>query len=244
MLYLIGLGLNCKDISLNALEAIKKCNKLYLEYYTNLGCNKNKLEKLIKKKVALANREFIENNSSKILNEAKYYNVAILVYGDPLIATTHINYLIDARKAKIKFKVIHASSIFNAITDAGLSIYNFGKTTSIPFDNENIIAPVNVIRNNLKLGLHTLILLDLDPEKSRFLKINEALGYLIKYNLDLNLITCTNLGTDKAKIKYGKASELLKLKFDNIGCLIIPGKLHFIEKEALELLKQKDLYIT
>ena len=237
MLYLIGLGLNCKDINLNALEAIKKCNKLYLEYYTNLGCNKDKLEKSFKKKVMLANRELIENNSSKILNEARYYNVAILVYGDPLIATTHINYLIDARKVKIKVKVIHASSIFNAITDTGLSIYNFGKTTSIPFNNENIIAPVNVIKDNLKLGLHTLILLDLDPINNKFLTINEALKYLLKHNLDLRLLACTNLGTEKAKIKYDKASELVKLKFDYLGCLIIPGKLHFVEKEALEFWK-------
>ena len=236
MLYLIGLGLDCKDISLNVLEIIKKCRKVYLENYTSLGCKVNELKKLINKDVIIANRELIEN-SNKILNEAKKDNIAILVYGDPLIATTHINYLIEARKAKIKVKVIHNISIFNAIADTGLSLYHFGKTTSIPFNYENIIAPVNVIRDNLKLGLHTLILLDLDPEKNKFLGINEALEYLIKHNLDLNLITCTNLGTDKAKIKYGKASELVKLKFDNIGCLIIPGKLHFVEQEALELLK-------
>ena len=236
MLYLIGLGLDCKDLSLNVLETIKKCKKIYLESYTSIGCNVNELKKLINKDVIIANRELIEN-SNKILNEAKKDNIAILVYGDPLIATTHINYLIEARKAKIKVKVIHNISIFNAIADTGLSLYHFGKTTSIPFNYENIIAPVNVIRDNLKLGLHTLILLDLDPEKNKFLGINEALEYLIKHNLDLNLITCTNLGTDKAKIKYGKASELVKLKFDNIGCLIIPGKLHFVEQEALELLK-------
>ena len=236
MLYLIGLGLDCKDISLNVLEIIKKCRKVYLENYTSLGCKVNELKKLINKDVIIANRELIEN-SNKILNEAKKDNIAILVYGDPLIATTHINYLIEARKAKIKVKVIHNISIFNAIADTGLSLYHFGKTTSIPFNYENIIAPVNVIRDNLKLGLHTLILLDLDPEKNKFLGINEALEYLIKHNLDLNLITCTNLGTDKAKIKYGKEFELVKLKFDNIGCLIIPGKLHFVEQEALELLK-------
>ena len=73
MLYLIGLGLTCKDISLSALESIKKCKKIYLENYTSLGCSKKELESLIKKDVIIANRELIENNSSKILNEAKKY---------------------------------------------------------------------------------------------------------------------------------------------------------------------------
>ena len=34
MLYLIGLGLNEKGISLEGLEVIKKCRKVYLEEYT------------------------------------------------------------------------------------------------------------------------------------------------------------------------------------------------------------------
>ena len=237
MLYLIGLGLDCKDISLNALESIKKCKKLYLEYYTNLGCGIKELENLFNKKVTLANRELIENHANKILNEAKNNDIAILVYGDPLIATTHINYLIEAKKANIKIQIVHATSIFNAITETGLSLYNFGKTTSIPFNNENITAPIKVIKDNLKMDMHTLILLDLDPENDKFLTVNQALTYLIKHDLNLNLLACTNLGTNKAKIKYRKASDLIKLKFDNLGCLIIPGNLHFREKEALELLK-------
>jgi diphthine synthase len=37
VLYIIGLGLgNEKDITLKGLEAIKSCQKLYLEYYTSI----------------------------------------------------------------------------------------------------------------------------------------------------------------------------------------------------------------
>ena len=36
MLYLIGLGLDKKDISLNAFESLKKCKKVYFENYTNV----------------------------------------------------------------------------------------------------------------------------------------------------------------------------------------------------------------
>ena len=34
MLYIIGLGLNEKSISLEGIEAIEKCEKIYLESYT------------------------------------------------------------------------------------------------------------------------------------------------------------------------------------------------------------------
>jgi len=42
VLYIIGLGLgNEKDITLKGLEAIKSCQKLYLEYYTSILGNGN-----------------------------------------------------------------------------------------------------------------------------------------------------------------------------------------------------------
>ncbi len=236
MLYLVGLGLNCNDISLNALNVIKKCKKLYLENYTSVGCEVKDLEKIIKKKVILADRELIENNSSKIIYEAKKENIAILVYGDPLSATTHVNYLIDCKKLKIKFKVIHSSSILTAIGETGLSLYNFGKITSIPFNNKNVITPIKVIKDNLKLGLHTLILFDLDSKNNKFLTINEVLDYLLRNSINMKCLACSALGTEKQEIKYGEAKGLIKLKFDKFPqCLIIPGKLHFIEEEALKL---------
>jgi len=235
MLYLIGLGLTCKDISLNALEAIKECKKLYLESYTSLGCSVKDLERIINKKVIIANRELIENNSNNILNEAKNFNIGILVYGDPLSATTHVNYLISCKKLNIKFKVIHASSILTAVAETGLSLYNFGKTTSIPFNNKNIITPINVIKDNLRSGLHTLILLDLDPENKKFLTINEALEYLQRNNLNMKCVVCSALGTNKQEIKYNNMGELKKTKFNKFPqCLVIPGKLHFVEEKALK----------
>ncbi len=237
MLYLIGLGLACKDISLNVLEAIKKCKKVYLESYTSLGCGKKELETLIKKKVVIANRNIIENSQEEILKEAKNKDIAILVYGDPLTATTHINYLIDCRKQRIKVKVIHSSSILTAISETGLFLYNFGKITSIPFNNKNVNAPIKVLKDNLSLGLHTLFLLDLDPENKKFLTINDALDYLLRNKVNLNCVACSALGTEKQEIDYGEIKELIKSRFNKFPqCIIIPGKLHFIEEEALKLL--------
>jgi len=239
MLYLVGLGLNCRDISLNALESIKKCRKIYLENYTSSGNSAKEFEKLTCKKFILANRKLIENDSNQLLEEAKKQDIAILSYGDPLAATTHINYLIGCRKQGIKIKVIHSSSILTAIGETGLFLYNFGKIASIPFNNKDVKVPIKILKDNLSLGMHTLFLLDLDPENKKFLAINDALDYLLKNKIDLNCAACSALGTEKQEINYGKIKDLIKLKFNKFPqCVIIPGKLHFIEKEALNLWKK------
>ena len=238
MLYLIGIGLELKDISLKALETIKKCKKVYLDNYTSVGASVKELEKLIEKSIIIGERSLIEDNIESILKEAKNDDIALLVYGDPLIATTHINYVIEAKKQDINVKIIHNISIVNAITETGLMLYNFGKTTSIPFNNKEIKVPIQVIKNNLKLGLHSLILLDLEPKENKFMSINQALEYLINNKINDLCIACSCLGTSKQEIKIGYPKELIKLKFDRFPqCIVIPGKLHFREEEALRLWK-------
>ncbi len=238
MLYFIGIGLNDeKDISFKGLEAIKKCKYVYLENYTSkLNCSVKDLEKFYKKKIILADREFVENKNIEILNKAKKENVAFLVIGDVFSATTHITLFIDAKKLKIKTKIIHNASILNAIGEVGLELYKFGKTTSIPFNNENVKTPIEVFKKNYENEMHTLFLLDINE---KLMMINEGLSYLMKNGIDNDVIGIAGLTNDKQEIKYGKIKDLMKIKFKLFPqCIIIPGKkLHFVEEEALELWK-------
>src|SRR3989344_9097455 len=128
-LHLIGLGLcNEQDITLRGLEALKKCSTIYFENYTSvMQCTIEDIEKLTKKKIIEANREQIENKSEEILKQAEKENIAILVIGDPMSATTHINFLIEAKKRNIKCEVVHNPSILTAIGITGLQLYKFGK---------------------------------------------------------------------------------------------------------------------
>ena len=244
MLYLIGIGLRDeKDISINGLEAVKKADVVYLENYTSkLSCSVAKLERLYSKKIILADRELVEQKAEQtILKDAKTKNVAFLVIGDIFGATTHVDLMLRAKKAKIKVNIIHNSSILTAVGVVGLELYKYGKTTSIPFENKDVKAPVEAINQNKKNGLHTLVLLDLKPEQEKFMTINEALTYLIDNGLkdDLNVVGCASLGSDNAEIKFGKIKDIIKEKFTKFPqCLIIPGDLHFMEEEALELYKQ------
>ena len=246
-LYFIGLGLsNEKDISINGLEAIKKCDIVYLESYTSiLNSSKENLEKVYGKKTTLARRNFVEADDNEIIENAKTKNVAFLVDGDPLVATTHIDLFLRAKKEWIKCKVIHNASIATAVGITGLQVYKFGKTTSIPLENENIETPYDALKGNLSLGLHTLFLLDLNPEEEKFMSVNDAIRYLLKVELKRNerifsektlCIGCARIGSENQIIKAGSAKDLLKYNFGNpVHCLIVPGKLHFIEEEALKL---------
>ena len=114
-LYIIGIGLNDeKDITLKGLEAVKKCDFVYLESYTSkLQCSVSDLEKLYGKKIILADRELVEKNSDEILQKDK--DVAFLVIGDPMCATTHVDLMIRAKEKNIEVKVIHNASIVSAI---------------------------------------------------------------------------------------------------------------------------------
>ena len=248
-LYFIGLGLNNeKDITVNGLEAIKKCDLIYLENYTSvLNCSKEDLEKFYNKKIILANRKMVEADDNEIIKNSKTKNVAFLVAGDSLAATTHIDLFLRAKKEGIKCFVIHNSSILNAVGVTGLQLYKFGKTTSIPLENENIETPYDVLKGNLSLGLHTLFLLDLKPEDEMFMTVNDAVRYLLKVELKRNekifsektlCIGCARVGSENQLIKYGTAKDLLKFDFGKqVHCLIVPGKMHFMEEEALRLYK-------
>ena len=136
MLYIIGIGLNEKGISLEGKEYLKKCKKIYLENYTvDFPYDINLLNKIIGKKIILLDRKDVESNL--IVKEAKTNNICLLVYGSPLFATTHTSLIQDCRKAKVKVKVIYAACIFDVISETGLQLYKFGKVSSMPKWDKN-----------------------------------------------------------------------------------------------------------
>jgi len=246
-LYMIGLGLNDeKDITVKGLEAVKKCDSIYLESYTSLlQCTVKDLEKFYGKKIIIADRELVEKKAEEtILKDAKEKDTAFLVVGDVFGATTHTDIKLRALDAGIKVKVINNTSILNAIGITGLELYKFGKVTSIPFNNKDVETPYEVLEMNKKNGMHTLFLLDLNPKGKKFLTIKDAINYLFKVEKkknkklfvdETNCVGCSRLGSEKPTIKFGYAKEILNQDFGKAPyCLIIPGDLHFMEEDALE----------
>lgn len=246
-LNLISIGLcNEKDITLRGLELIKKSEKVYLENYTSrLSCELSDLENLYDKKIILADRCLIENGE-EILNASKKNNVSLLIIGDVFSATTHIDLYMRALEQNIEVNIVNNASILTAIGITGLSLYKFGKTTSLPFENENIETPYNILQENK--NLHTLILLDLDPKNNKYMQASTAIKYLLKtedkkkkniFNENTNCIICAKLGCPDFKIIYGSAKNLKNINLEKYPqCLIIPGKMHFMEEEFLEKYKK------
>ena len=113
----VGLGLfDERDISLKGIEEIKKCDKVFAEFYTAklTGASVKEIEKTIGKKIEILSREQTENGE-KILESAKNQNTIFLTCGDPMTATTHIDLRLRAIKMGIKTQVIHGSSIVTAV---------------------------------------------------------------------------------------------------------------------------------
>ena len=128
MLSIIGIGLNDeKDITLKGLELVKQSDFVYLENYTSiLQCDVKSLEKFYNKKIILADRKIVEQEAEKtILANAKTKNVSLLVVGDTLSATTHIDLLKRARDLGIKVNIVHNASILTAVAETGLQLYKF-----------------------------------------------------------------------------------------------------------------------
>jgi len=240
MLYLIGLGLwDENDLSLRALATMKNCQDVYCEFYTNkwLG-DMDKLEEIIGKKVKLLKRVDVE--SELLTDEAKTKDVALLVPGDPLAATTHIQLMIDAQSKNVETAVIHSSSIYTAVAETGLQLYKFGRTTTLAFIEKSFkpSSPYEVIIENRKAGLHTLVLLDV-KEDNRYMTISDGIDVLTQLGMDkeIKIVACCQLGGLEQKIRYGTMNELAKDEslLGTPAVIIIPGHLHFKEEEALRI---------
>jgi diphthine synthase len=243
VLLLIGMGIwDEKDISVKGLEELKGCDVIFAEQYTgsreegSLNC----LEKLAGRKITIVGREEVEGEE-KILKEALSKKVAFLIPGDPLISTTHISLKLSAEKRGIETVIVHSSSILTAaIGECGLQVYKLGKPCTLAMWSKGYepTSSYDVIAENMERGLHSVIFLDL---KERCMEASEALEQLLKIEKEkkrlgeFHAVVMSRVGSTEQKITYGKPEILLKKPLGKPPfILVIPGKLHFMEEEALQ----------
>ncbi len=251
MLTFVGLGLYDKsDISIKGLEAVKKADLIYAEFYTSrlMGSSIEDLERFYERKIQLLSRSDVEVDPSWILI-ARDKDVVLLVGGDPMVSTTHLDLRLRAIELGIKTKVVHSSSIVTAVSGlTGLQNYRFGRSTTIPFPytshGKRILpeTPYIVLKGNLERNLHTMLFLDIQDEKSKYMTVNVGVGLLLEIEksmgenrLETQLgVGIARAGSDNAIVK---ADFLVNLKDYDFGgplhILIVPAKLHFMEAKAL-----------
>lgn len=243
MLFLVGMGLwDEKDITLKGYEVARKADEVYIEKYTSIlmGTTHNKVEALIGKEIGVLQRSDLEEDSKKLIQKAMDRDVAVLVPGDPMIATTHSSVFLESLRMGVKVSIIHNASIHTAVCGlTGLHNYKFGKSTSISYPQRGIISkvPIRVIKDNWDVNAHTILFLDLHPEP---MTINKGIEILLKSDEDDILPGCYAIGIARAGSEKPvvRCDKLDLLKNEDFGpplhILIIPSKkLHFMEIEFL-----------
>lgn len=248
MLTFVGLGLHDEeDVTLRGLRELQEADVVFAEEYTS-SLSKDSIERLarkIGKQIQVLGRAEVEDGRA-ILEASARKRVALVTAGDPMVATTHVDLRLRAERNSIPTSVVQGASVLTAVPGLlGLQHYKFGRTTTLPFPQEGYspTSPYEVIFENLQRGLHTLVLLDIDQENERFMTANEGLELLLdmerrmrKGALSKETLACVvaRAGSPDCVVRAGRLGDLINSDFGPpLHTIVIPGKLHFMEEEAL-----------
>jgi diphthine synthase len=248
MLWFIGLGITGPDsLSENTKKIISDSDVVYFEQFTSPmpDADVQKIKQLTKGEFKLAPRWLVEDGK-EILENAKSKKISLLSFGDPYIATTHIELRTRAVQEKIQTGTVHASSaITSLVGECGLHYYKVGKTVTIMSGIPSTTAYYTIFEN-LKLGNHTIVLLEYNQNKNFFLDPKDALQSLLAAEKEQTRkvisdstygIVASRIGLDDQEIISGKLANLLSADFGAPPhSIVIPGALHFTESDALKAL--------
>ena len=236
---------------------------MFLEAYTSiLAVDAAALQELYGREVIVADRNLVESESDRILQDAKEEDVAFCVVGDPFGATTHTDLALRAAEQGIRFEAIHNASIMNAVGACGLQLYRFGQTVSIV-----LFTPTwrpdsfyTKIAANKALGLHTLCLLDIkvkEPTEEslargrpvyappRYMTVNQCIEQLFELEdrrkegvlpRAAKCVGVARIGAPDQQIVAGSAGDLLQVDFGApLHSFVICGELDDFEQQMLLL---------
>ena len=260
-LWLIGIGPGDLDhMTERARGVARGCSKRYLEGYTAVLPPKEegRLESVVGPWEKLM-RDEVEG-AEELLASAREESVALLVVGDPMQATTHIDLEDRCVEQGIGFHVIPGlSATALAVSLSGMQSYRFGRQVTLPFTTSDYLptSPLKMLCNNFENGLHSLVLLDLDPtgmglEKPRPMSPAEAVGLLEKMAAQVvdeeeggrgllenpvkqwNGILLSDLGTEEERVLSGPLGDLSGQKGGMVHAFILPAEFSGMEEDACE----------
>lgn len=247
MLWFIGLGLEGIDgSSPYTLKILKKAKAVYYENFTSPLPKREqaKIKKIAGKRFRLAPRWLVEDGKT-ILAEAKKNSVVLLAYGDPYIATTHIELRTRAALEKIRTGTVHAASaIPSLVGECGLQYYKVGRPVTIMRDTKSWSTVYYTIYENMVKGLHSILILEYDSSANFFLDPKDGISSLFfsENQQRRNVISsstfgivASRIGAKNQKITAGRLENLAGKDFGRPPhTIIIPGRMHFTELDALK----------
>ena len=247
MLFLVGIGLTGNDLSLRAIEVCKRC-ELMVDRYTCLVDDRHlDLIKSLsgKSAVKVLARKDMEEGAKDIVSKAVTEDVAVLIGGDPLMATTHKILFIEAKKRNVEVEVVHSNSVLTAaIGESGLDFYRFGAIATIPKWSAHY-TPVSfyeVLQKNVQNNLHSILLLDYSQELASSLSIKEAINILEKAEEsyksgiikdDTKIIVLNRLASEGQEKVFTSITKAKGLELGGPSVIIVPAAMTGIEKETV-----------
>ncbi|MBX8633531.1 MAG: diphthine synthase [Candidatus Thermoplasmatota archaeon] len=247
-LVFVGAGLNgTGSLTVDALQEISEADCIFMEAYTTFIPREfeEELFRRTGKRVKRLSRGEVERGSI-VIGAAMKSRCVFISGGDPMSATTHVSMRLSAKKHGIDTVIIPAPSILTAAASfLGLQHYRFGRIVSMPQFTASF-RPASPIRNvefNLKNGLHTLVLLDVDESRNYYMQPDECMSQLLElssrerstaFSEERIICVVSRAGMKSMETVAGTVSSMLKRDFgEPPHCIIIPSKLHFEEAEAL-----------
>jgi diphthine methyl ester synthase len=176
-------------------------------------------------------------------------------------ATTHTDLVLRARELAIPIQSIPNASILNAIGSTGLQLYNFGQTVSMVFftDTWKPSSFYDRIKENVSIGLHTLVLLDIKVkeqsledmargrkvyEPPRYMTVAQCAQQMLEiedekkggvYAADSLAIGAARVGSQEQKMICGTLRELCEADLGPpLHSLVLLGKrTHELERDYI-----------
>jgi diphthine synthase len=254
MLWFVGTGINgYRGLSLAAVDLLKKCDTVYVERFTSALADSDLdgLNSVLGKKVNPVQRWFVEDGR-EIMEAAKTREVALVTYGDPLIATTHSELRSRAARNSIRTAVLHsASGIASIMGETGLHVYKFGRMVTMMSEPQSAVSVYNTIFENLLAGSHTLILTEYSHDENKepfFLDPASVFKMLLDVERDQKhqifsdstfAVVASRVGMSDQRIMSGRVGSFAKIDFGaGPHSVVVTGSLHFTEAEAIATLTE------
>jgi diphthine synthase len=240
MLSFVGLGLyDQRSITLRGREVLRSADRAFLERYTSTlaGTSPEELEAAHEVTLTERDRAGIERDPEPILSVAEEGHAVVLVGGDPMVSTTHVDLRLRATERDIPTRIVHGTTAQTAASSlTGLQNYRFGKATTLPFPETHGGVPDSVtetIAGNRERGLHTLVYLDIDGADRRYMRGDTATDLLADH-VDEPGVVVARAGSDQPLVRADALETLAGESFGPpLHLLVVPGELHPMEREAL-----------
>lgn len=250
MLSFVGLGLwDERSVTVRGQEAIRGADTVFGELYTSRlpGVSVEALERYHDTTIRVRDRAGVEGEPSPILEAGASGTAVFVTAGDPMISTTHVDLRVRAMDHGVETRVVHAPSAQSAASGlTGLQNYRFGKATTIPFAESHggtglPESVVETIEGNRDRELHTLAYLDIRASEERYMTADTGASRLVAAGVSGVGVAVCRAGSENPVVVADTLEALAGQSFgDPLHLLVLPGTVHDVEAEALQLFAGAD----